>query len=375
MDIGDIVTEAKIIDLYDIKGNKAKVIVLGVNRIEYSNINNTNLDIEEKQDESAQLKKNINHISTAVSFLSSKLVFYNIQNSKLIKVYDSSKTIIQTDNVINANSNSLYSNGVISAIQSIGNNIIVAEGNRLVVYTFNSENKELIKLCSSPEVKTLSVCSKIRSKTILIGDINQSLSVLYLEKENIHNTSLDSLTLCGMDSNKFISSACEFYIDNNDTENNNNKIKDGFILSDYKGNVFFFLTTSESLFSKSADIHLGKRIIDFVYHKSNNEFYYYASDDGSIGIFKSINKNCFDILKNVQEYVNYNFPFRGGICPNYFYKIKYVDSFSKGRVLDLNLINLFFGLNYNYQHYVCKSNLRSISRDVVIDTYLDAEKL
>lgn len=324
------ISDLKLLDLFDNNNIKVKLLAVGIN-------------IFPEENESK---------------LWAKLEFYNIQNSQLVKV-------LQKDNIT----------GVINLIQNVENNIIVSEGPKLVCYVFKPFENELVKVSSSLDNKNLPVCSRIRSKLILIGDINKSLSLILFEKDNqIRN---ENLVLCGSDTNTYYCSACDFYLDSHSL-NEDCKSKEGFILSDYENNFHIFMHDSSKnslyIFSETSDIHLGKRITDLAYIKFKNDYYFYSSDDGSIGMFKSIDKENFLKLKQIENVISKVLPWRGGCNPTGFFQVIHENKKNFGNILDYEYLTFFLNLSISCQQYISQKFL-DCNREIIMQNILDAIKL
>lgn len=83
---------------------------------------------------------------------------------------------------------------------------------------------------------------------------------------------------------------------------------------------------------------MGKKITELRY-LINKSYVYYSADDGSIGYFKSISKQCSSKINVLYSYLCENLPFKGGLNPLSFFRGKYLEKESKGNIFDIEVIN------------------------------------
>ena len=99
--------------------------------------------------------------------LRAKIQFFEFENSKLKKVYENDSF-----------------HGTISMIYSYEKILLVGEGSKINIYQFYSDLLSMEAIYSNDtrnsECKNLITCSKIQSKTLIIGDLLESFSWILL---------------------------------------------------------------------------------------------------------------------------------------------------------------------------------------------------
>lgn len=169
--------------------------------------------------------------------------------------------------------------------------------------------------------------------------------------------------------------------------------KCGFLLSDLDDNLHVYLANTENnngnvynIFVEVADFNLGQRIVDFYYNDSLKDEYYYATDEGGIGIIKFIEESVFDKIKKISSYMNEMFPWTGSVLPCDFNNVDYCKSYSnynssvfgriktsKGNIIDYSMIDSFLKLAYQYQNYFSET-IENENRIITISSIINVIK-
>ena len=315
----EVIIESKIVELMDLLKKKTKYIAVGVN-------------IMDEKGEEVQCK--------------AKLYLYNVENGRFIKVLE----------------NELR--GVISMIHSIEGVLIVSEGSRIFLYQYVPLTNEIKKI-SVIDNKNLVVCSKIQTKFIVTGDVQNSATWIVFKYDQDINSS--SIYILGNDDNNYRSIAIDFWIDDSEET-----FKTGCLLADDKKNLHLFTinvdSTKSNRFREVADFHIGKKMTELRYYSYNNKsLVYYSACDGSIGFIKPISKIAHDRLSLLCEFLYNHLPFRGGINPKMFFSTSnrsYPFKKEKGNIIDMDILYLYMCLPITAQKIIAKNVV--LSREIII---------
>ena len=319
----EIITQSEIVEIRNIPGSTSlkQFLAVGVNII------------DEKYGENYLFK--------------SKIQLYDMDSENLTKIFES-----------NENNNI---EGTISIIQNFndqksGQMLLVGEGNKVILYEYNSE--ELISKYKI-ECKNLITCSKIQSKTLIIGDLLESFSWILLS--TTQNKSLN-------DNSKYPCSVIDFWKDEK---------KLGCILFDFRRNGHIFLVEKDiNEYEETADFYIGKVITNLkicnniLVGNFNKNYYYYGADDGTIGYFTPINEENFEILSTLCEFFYNQLPYKSGLNPKSFFVVKnFPITKEKGRFIDFKVLNYFLFMPFSFQKIIAENV--NTNRDKLIKIICD----
>ena len=246
--------------------------------------------------------------------------------------------------------------GVLTGIKSMLGNLILCEGNKMVIYCYDKDN--MTKIMSQP-LKNVAVSFKMKYNAILLADLQAGFQIYKFAESEFVSAGEEVRNIC--------CTASEFITDIKE----NVPVIKGYLVGDRDRFVRVYKQNKETKKGYGSNINIDDlgavRLSGTVTNLSgiggNVAFY---TTEGEIGLIQTIKETQFQLLEAVTNYLCNNMPFRGGVNPKLGNLVGWQGGQYKGAFVMKSIIEHFANLPVQVQSAIGKQI--TFPREFIIQT-------